>query len=103
MNAVSPTRSTRTLLALSCWQTAGVARTSIARTSMSKRTSAELSGFKNDLHPVRCEPGQTPQATTNWIVEAGGRPEISCFFLKGANAGGQDLARWANPPWGVLS
>ena len=49
---------------------------------MSKRTSAELSGFKNDLHAVRCEPGQTPQATTNWIVEAGGRPETSCFFLK---------------------
>src|ERR1700737_4936641 len=46
MNAVSPTRSTRTSLALSCWQTAGVARTSMMSKSKYEK-SGELNGFTN--------------------------------------------------------
>src|ERR1700676_681010 len=57
MKAVSPTRSTRTLLALSCWHSAGVAMAKIVRTSMRKRRSTELNGFKNGLHGIGSEPG----------------------------------------------
>src|ERR1700676_3617624 len=64
MNAVSPTRSTRTLLALSCWHSAGVAMAN--RRSKSKyEKSAEFDGFKNWPPCGSMPTDQTPQATTN--------------------------------------
>src|ERR1700687_992555 len=67
MNAVSPTRSTRTLLALSCWHSAGVAMAN--RMSKSKyEKSAEFDGFKNWPPCGSMPTGQTPQATTNRLA-----------------------------------
>src|ERR1700674_5000258 len=91
MNAVSPTRSTRTLLALFCWHSAGVATASMS-TSESEKTSAELSGFKNDLHAVRCEPAKLRRLPQTGLSEAGGarRPPVYSY---GGNADSRHLAR----------
>src|SRR4030081_282174 len=56
MNAVSPTRSTRTLPALSCWHSAGVAMANMMSKSKYEK-STELDGFKNGLHGSGSEPG----------------------------------------------
>src|SRR3981189_2001822 len=56
MNAVSPTRSTRTLPALSCWHNAGVAMANMMSKSKYEK-STELDGFKNGLHGIGSEPG----------------------------------------------
>jgi hypothetical protein len=63
MNAVSPTRSTTVVVALSGWHSAGVARVNIMNMSKSKR--AKLFGFNAGLLAVLCEPDQTSQATIN--------------------------------------
>src|ERR1700730_1395238 len=67
MNAVSPTRSTRTLLALSCWHSAGVAMANMMSRSKYEK-SAELDGFKNWPPCGSMRTGQTPQATTNRLA-----------------------------------
>src|ERR1700675_3647185 len=51
MNAVSPTRSTRTLLALSCWHSAEVSRANMMSKSKYEK-STELDSFKNGLHGI---------------------------------------------------
>src|ERR1700675_3535638 len=67
MNAVSPTRSTRTVLALSCWHSAEVAMANMRSRSKYEK-SAELDGFKNWPPCGSMRTGQASQATTNRLA-----------------------------------